>query len=325
MTKEKLSVKRIYKDSVFRMLFREKRELLPLYNAIYGTDYEDPEQMEVTTLENAIYMGFKNDISCIVDFHLALLEHQSTVNPNMPLRYLMYVSDLYEKLTAELDIYSSRQIRLPNPGFVVLYNGQEEQPEQRILLLSDAYHWKGEETALELKVLQLNINPGYNEDIVSKCSTLLEYIQFVSRTRIYQKQMPLSEAVNRAVEECIREGILEDFLRKNRAEVVKMSIYEYDEEKHLKTLQEESREDGIKLGISQGIEQGMEQGRDEILFSMFRKNKTPQDISEFTGQPLEYLYQVQEKYLTMVKEKGSYEAYTKFPPDICPEGISEPK
>ena len=123
MTQEKvkknISGKRIYKDSVFRMLFKEKDTLLLLYNAIFDTEYDDPKQIEITTLENAIYMGIKNDVSCILDFHLALMEHQSTVNPNMPLRSLMYVADLYEKQTAELDIYSGRQIKLPNPQFVV--------------------------------------------------------------------------------------------------------------------------------------------------------------------------------------------------------------
>lgn len=138
MKKETPQIKRIYKDSVFRMLFKEKGELLSLYNAIYGTEYMDPDELEIATLENAIYMGLKNDVSCIIDYHLILFEHQSTINPNMPLRSLMYVSDLYEKLTAELDIYSSRQIILPNPSFIVLYNGKRKQPERKIMLLSDA-------------------------------------------------------------------------------------------------------------------------------------------------------------------------------------------
>ena len=176
MSNEEPQVKRIYKDSVFRMLFKEKSELLSLYNALYGTEYDDPEQLEITTLENAIYMNLKNDVSCILDFHLSLLEHQTTFNPNMPLRYLMYVADLYQKLTAELDIYSSKQITLPNPGFVVLYNGEKEQPERRVLRLSDAYSWKGQGgTELELTVLQLNINEGYNQDIVTRCPALGGY------------------------------------------------------------------------------------------------------------------------------------------------------
>ena len=298
--KKNLLGKRIYKDSVFRMLFKEKDTLLLLYNAIFDTEYDDPKQIEITTLENAIYMGIKNDVSCILDFHLALMEHQSTVNPNMPLRSLMYVADLYEKQTAELDIYSGRQIKLPNPQFVVFYNGLDKQPEKRIMFLSDSYYHKDKEVSLELKVLQLNINPGYNEDIVSKCPTLFEYIQFVDCVRKHQKVLPVPEAVDEAVKECIHKGILEGFLRKNRAEVVKMSIYEYDEEKHLRTLQRESWEDGRKAGISAGVKQGTEQ----TYYRMFRNHKTPQEISEFTGESLEYLYQVQEKYLELVREEG---------------------
>lgn len=295
MSNKELQVKRNYKDSVFRMLFKKKSELLSLYNAIYGTEYDDPDQLEVTTLENAVYMSLKNDLSCILDFHLSLLEHQSAFNPNMPLRYLMYIADLYQKLTSELDVYSSRQITLPNPGFVVLYNGVKEQPEKRILCLSDAYSWKGKgDTALELKVLQLNINEGYNQDIVTRCPALSGYIQFVSRVRRNLKTMPVTEAVDYAVKDCIQDGILADFLRKNRSEVVKVSIYEYDEELHYKTLREEGREEGRK------------EERKESICRMFRRQKTPEEINEFTGEPLDYLYEVQKEYLSMVQEKERY-------------------
>ena len=290
MTEERTKINRKYKDSVFRMIFREKKELLSLFNAVYGTSFNDPGGLEVVTLENAVYMGLKNDISCILDFHLALLEHQSTYNPNMPLRSLMYVADLYQKLTTELDIYSSRQIMLPNPSFIVLYNGEKEQPEEKFLCLSGAYSWKSEDRALELKVLQLNINKGYNEKIVSRCPALSGYIQFVSRVRELQKTYPIAKAADQAVQECIRDGILEEFFRKNRAEVWKMSIYEYDEEKHHRTLREEGREGGRK----------------ESICRMLDRQKTPEEIREFTGEPLEYLYEVQKEYLAMVKEEGRY-------------------
>ena len=308
-TKKNLSGKRIYKDSVFRMLFKEKDALLSLYNAIFDTKYDDPMQIEITTLENAIYMGIKNDVSCILDFHLALMEHQSTVNPNMPLRSLMYVADLYEKQTAELDIYSGRQIMLPNPQFVVFYNGLDKQPEKKIMFLSDAYYHKDKEVSLELKVLQLNINPGYNEDIVSKCPALFEYIQFVDCVRKHQRVLPVPEAVDEAVKECIHKGILEGFLRKNRAEVMKMSIYEYDEEKHLRILQRESWEDGWEEGCEAGISAGVKQGTEQTYYRMFRNHKTPQEISKFTGESLGYLYQVQEKYLKLVREEGKYDMH----------------
>ena len=285
MTKDTLSVNRTYKDSVFRMLFREKEELLSLYNAIYDTEYTDTERMKITTLENAIYMNYKNDLSCIIDFHLALLEHQSTVNPNMPLRYLMYVADLYGKITAEYNIYSRRCIELPAPGFVVLYNGIERQPERKLLLLSDAYGVEKKEITLELSVLQLNINDGYNEKIMEKCPTLSGYSKFISYIRNNQKSMAVEEAIDQAVQQCIHEGILEKFLREHRAEVIKMSIYEYDEEKHMKALREEGREEGITLGISEN--------KKETAQRMLKTGKlTMEEIAEYSDLSVEEVEQL---------------------------------
>lgn len=276
MTKDTLSVNRTYKDSVFRMLFREKEELLSLYNAIHDTEYTDTEQMKITTLESAIYMNYKNDLSCIIDFHLALLEHQSTINPNMPLRYLMYVADLYGKITAENNIYSRRCIELPAPDFVVLYNGLEKQPERKLLLLSDAYGAEKKETALELRVLQLNINAGYNEKIMEKCPTLFGYSKLISYIRNNQKSMAIEEAIDQAVKQCIHEGILEKFLREHRAEVIKMSIYEYDEEKHMRALREEGREEGKEDNKKETAQRMLQAGR-----------LTIEEIAEYSGLSVE--------------------------------------
>ena len=91
----KKQAKKQYKDTVFRMLFRDRRHLLELYNAVSGRSCADPELLEIVTLENAIYMGVKNDLAFLVDFHLYLYEHQSTVNPNMPFRFLQYVAEEY--------------------------------------------------------------------------------------------------------------------------------------------------------------------------------------------------------------------------------------
>lgn len=290
-----VKVKRTYKDSVFRMLFRNRDRLLSLYNAIYKKEYNDSEQVEITTLENAVYMGMKNDISCILDFNLSLFEHQATINPNMPLRYLMYISDVYEKVTPEKNIYSVSRIILPNPDFVVLYNGQRNQPEKKILLLSDSYHHKAEKSGLELRVLQLNINPGCNEEIMARCPVLKEYSLFVARVRQYEESLPISAAVDRAVKECIEEGILSDFLIRNRLEVVKMSIYEYDEEKHLQAVREES------------MAEGLAKGKEQLYYRMFSKNRTPEDISDFTGESVEYLYELKEEYMATVQEERHYQ------------------
>ena len=122
----KASVRRSYKDSLFRMIFKEKRELLSLYNAINGTSYQDPDELIVTTIEDVLYMGRKNDVSFLIGTRLYLYEHQSTWNPNLPLRNLFYVSDLYSAITEERNLYSSKRIQIPTPHFLVFYNGEEK-------------------------------------------------------------------------------------------------------------------------------------------------------------------------------------------------------
>lgn len=256
-----IPVIRNYKDSVFRMIFSNKRALLNLYNALNGTDYQNPDELEVNTLENAIYLGRKNDISFVIYGKLNLYEHQSTINPNMPLRSLLYITSIYSKLAVNLNTYSSNLEKIPSPHFVTFYNGTEEQPERQILKLSDAYEVQGagmpEDTPeLELRVQVININSGYNKKLLEKCRELQEYMIYVDRVRKYALSMELSAAVEKAVDECIREGILADFLRKNRAEVVSMSIFEYNQEEHFKLIERESRERGFELGRAAGMEAG---------------------------------------------------------------------
>ena len=242
-----VKVQRNYKDTFFRMLFKDKGNLLSLYNALNRTDYKDVDRLEITTLENAVYMNYKNDVSFVFDHELMLYEHQSTVNPNMPLRDLSYVTDMLQKRTYDKDLYGSNLIRIPAPRFVVFYNGVVYQPEIQILRLSDAYEKKQENPELELAVTVYNVNHGCNDEIMDACRTLKEYAMYVKWVRTYAKQMPLAEAVEKAVDDCIKEGILSEFLIKNRAEAIAMSIYEYDEELHFKTLYEEGMDHINKL------------------------------------------------------------------------------
>ena len=125
--KERATVNRNYKDTVFRMLFSDRRNLLSLYNAISGAHYDDPEKLEIVTLENALYMGMKNDLAFIIDTELFLYEHQSTYNPNMPLRDLFYISSEYQKLVDKKSLYSSVLQKIPAPQFIVFYNGTEKK------------------------------------------------------------------------------------------------------------------------------------------------------------------------------------------------------
>ena len=243
-----------YKDTIFRMLFSDKKNLLSLYNALNGKNYSDCDNLEIVTLENAIYMSMKNDLAFILDLDLFLWEHQSTYNPNIPLRDLMYIAKEYEKYIKEkgISLYSSRQQKIPAPQFIVFYNGNRKIGECMEHRLSDAYETVRGEPALELKVLIININEGHNQKLKESCQILKEYAQYVSKVRTYKKTLSLNEAVEKAVEECIREGILREFLLANKAEVVAMSIFEYDREWEEEILRKEEFEAGKEMGKELG-------------------------------------------------------------------------
>lgn len=267
--------KRNYKDTLFRMIFREPRALLSLYNAVNGTDYRNPEELHVVTLENAIYMNVKNDLAFIVDCRMSLYEQQSTVNPNLPLRDLIYVAKEYQGMVSNRSLYSSQLVRLPTPYFVVFYNGTMDQPERMEMKLSDSFQMQVEEPALELKVVQLNVRVGYNLNLMKKCPLLAQYAEYVGRVQKYALKMPLDNAVERAVSECVREGILSDFLQRNRAEAIAVSIFEYDEEKELALFREAEREEG----------------REEALIALvcrkLRKGKSVETIAEELEEDIE--------------------------------------
>lgn len=242
-----VTVNRTYKSRIFTMIFSDKRELLALYNAVNETHYTNPDQLEINTLENAIYLSMHNDVSFIIDSRLSLYEHQSTYSPNLPLRYLFYIADLYSVLTKDDNLYGVRQIKLPTPKFLIFYNGEQKQPEKKELKLSDAFSVSETDVALELKAIMLNINPGNNETLLNACKTLHDYSQYTSRIRMYTKTMSLEDAVEQAINECIQEGILSEFLSKNKAEAKAMSIYEYDEEKHMRQTREEGEQRLLRL------------------------------------------------------------------------------
>ena len=255
-------VNRLYKARIFAMLYQDKKELLDLYNAISGKHYEDPELLEINTLENAIYMTMRNDLSFLIDFRLSLYEHQSTYSPNLPLRDLFYISDLYSGMVKDENLYGIKLVQIPAPQFVIFYNGMKEMPDRTVLRLSDAYSVKEENPALELTAVMLNINRGHNEKLKGLCKSLKDYSEYTARVREYADTMPISEAVEQAICECIQEGILAEFLKQNRAEAKQVSIYEYDEEKHMRQERETFWEDGWAAGREEGIREGEERGRE---------------------------------------------------------------
>lgn len=291
------NAQRNYKDTVFRMIFRERKNLLSLYNALNETAYTDVNGLEITTLENAVYMNYKNDISFVFDFELLLYEHQSTLTPNMPLRDLIYVTRVIQNRIKDENLYSATIVRIPTPKFVVFYNGTGFQPEQQILKLSDAFEKKQDEPELELTVLVYNINLGHNQELLGACRMLKEYAQYVETVRIFAREESFSEAVEHAVDHCIRNEILSEFLSKNRAEAIAVSIFEYNEEKHMKSEREEWREIGREEGRQEGHTEGRIEGENRTIRLM--QHLTDSDKTEELKRALtdqEYREQLYRKY-----------------------------
>ena len=284
-------VNRNYKDTVFRMLFSDRKNLLSLYNAVNQRHYTDPEDLEIVTLDNAIYMGMKNDLAFIIDTNLYLYEHQSTYNPNMPLRDLFYISNEYQKLLDKKSLYSSSLQKIPAPNFIELYNGTDTLSDFSEHRLSSAFENLSGEPKLELIVTVLNINEGHNALLMEHCQTLKEYSQYVAKVRKYAAGMPLDQAVEYAVDECIKENILADFLRKNRAEVISMSIFEYDKEEEEKKLRKAEYEAGVEAGEKSGIQKGILNTARHLL----ELNKLSlEEISSVSGLSIDELKKLQQ-------------------------------
>ena len=288
---EKIKINRQYKDRLFKLVFREKEDLLQLYNAINNTDYDNPEDIEVNTLEDVVYMGMKNDISFLLTDVLNLYEHQSTFSPNLPLRGLLYFARLYQKILGnEKRIYSRKLVELPYPQFIVFYNGTEEEPERQVLKLSDAFpKWaQTENAALECKAVVLNINLGYNKAIMEKCKKLKEYAEYIAQVR---KNLDvgynIAEAIDKATDECIAEGILEQLLRDNREEVRSMLLTQYNEQAHIEYEKE--------LSFDEGKKEGIKERERELVEKMLQKGKSVADICELTELDTEYVEKIQER------------------------------
>ena len=252
-SKHAQKINRSYKDSLFRFVFAEKKDLLELYNAINGSHYENTEDLEVNTLEDVLYLGVKNDLSFLLGSSMNLYEHQSTWNENMPLRGLFYFSELYQNyLKAEgLRLTGTgRRLLLPLPRYIVFYNGTKEEPDETQLLLSDSFPEPkgGGLPALECRAQVLNINSGHNQEIMKRCHRLKEYSEFIGEIRCrLQSGLKLEDAVEQGIEACIRRGVLSDILSRSKMEVRKMLLTEYDENER-EYLRKQSREEGVQQG-----------------------------------------------------------------------------
>ena len=267
---------RQYKDTVFRMLFSEKENLISLYNAVTGNAYQNADDLKIVTLENAIYMGMKNDLAFMLETNIYLYEHQSTLNPNIPLRDLIYIGIEYQQYVDDKSLYSSRLQKIPAPKFMVFYNGTDAVDDRVELRLSNAYEHLAGEPDLELKVLMLNVNEGHNKELMEQCQTLKEYAIYVARVRKYTSEMNLNDAVARAIDECIKEGILVEFLRKNRSEVKMVSILEYDKEWEEKKLRKAE----------------YEAGKNDVIRNMYRLGYSKEKIAEAVDKTTEEVEKV---------------------------------
>ena len=280
-------VNRTYKSTLFIMLFQDKKNLLELYNAVSGKHYTDPEVLEINTLENAIYMTVKNDISFLIDGRISLYEHQSTYNPNLPLRFLLYIAKLYSRMTRNANLYGTKVIRIPPPEFLIFYNGKEELPERTVLKLSDMYEKEDPRAGLELEAVMLNISGKHNQKLKDACRTLKDYAIYTDKVREYAEEMELADAVERAIRECIAEDVLKDFLEKHRAEAKEMSIFEYDQEKHMRQEREEAWTEGHSAGLEEGVEKGIARGEEQMLMTQIRKKLSKGKNASVIAEELE--------------------------------------
>ena len=262
-TTTNVSVSRQHKDRLFTMIFGDtsnKKNILSLYNALYDTHYTNEEDVEITTIEDAIYIKMKNDVSLLLDNCLSLWEQQSTYNPNMPVRGLIYFGNLYNSYIKQrnLKIYNSTLVKLPTPKYIVFYNGTKEREPVEKIRLSDAFMTEDPFHEFEWTATMINLNKGKNEKLLSKCKPLSDYMVLINKINCYKKtEKSLMDAVNQAINECIEENVLADFLRKHRGDIMSTCLTEFDEELYKEGLLEE----GHRLGLAEGHELGLTEGQ----------------------------------------------------------------
>lgn len=233
-----MSENREYKSDVFSMIMEDKNNALQVYNALNGSNYNDPEQVEIEKLESGISLTIRNDCAFIVDMSLNIYEHQSSYNPNMPLRSLIYFTSYIRQLTQNRDLFSSSVVKIPTPHFAVFYNGTKDRPPREIVKLSMSYEKPTDEPELELICSVYNINPGKDEELLEKCPVLYEYMQFIEAVRTYEAD-GMAEPIKRAIDHCIKNHILEEFLKEHREEVLKVMTIDMTFEKREALMHEE--------------------------------------------------------------------------------------
>ena len=259
--KQEQEVKRTYKDSVFVTIFHEKSKLIELYNALFDTNYDESEPIDIVTIKDVLFRTLKNDVAFVLGGRfVVLVEHQSSINENMPLRDLMYISTVLKRMVDTTRLYRERRLMIPRPEFIVFYNGTKDFPAYQELRLSDSFlgeKQKDEEDALQLIVKVYNINTEKNSEILGRCETLRQYSRFVEIMRSYKEDSELTnDVIVEVLDRCKKEGILTEFLDKYGTEIVEMLFKELTREEDL----EISRLDGYEEGFNSGERAGFSKG-----------------------------------------------------------------
>lgn len=247
-----------YKDSLFRFIFgreENKEYLLSLYNAVNGTKYTDKNSLKITTIEDSLFVSYKNDLSFIFDSCINLYEHQSTINYNMPLRGMIYSAVLYSSYITDngLDLYRKKMIKIPNPRYIVFYNGTDNAPEKQYLQLSDAFCKDDNKTVYkgmyEWTAIVYNVNAGHSKALMESCKALKDYSEFIESVRTYKESFnSLKDAIEAALKDAIEKNLLNGFFSRCKSEVLSMALLEFNEELHEKSLREEGFEEGLQEG-----------------------------------------------------------------------------
>jgi hypothetical protein len=279
-----------YKNSVFTKLFSDKTKLRRLYNALTGSSYGSGTPLVINTLQDVLYMNRLNDISFVLDNILVILiEHQSTINLNMPLRFLLYIARLYEKILDTEGLYRETRIKIEKPEFIVLYNGLKPMPDHMTLKLSDAFKAESREAPiLELVVKVYNVNKGHNDGILKKSGDLREYTQFIDMMRENGKTLPREEAAKLTIRSCIKQGILIKFLKEHASEVQNMLLAEWDWDAAKQVWQEEAKEKGLDMGIEKTLSLIRQGYTPEQVETMLRKKETTRRARALKRHPVKH-------------------------------------
>ena len=290
--KQRVYVNNHHKDRLFIRLFgspENKAGMLSLYNALNDTEYSDVNALELYTIEDVIFLGMKNDVGYILDGYLSLWEHQSTKNPNMPLRGFLYHAKMYEKYIKDrdIDIFSSALQRIPTPQYYVFYNGDSNAGDIETLKLSASFINPVEEGKFEWTATMLNINLGHNDVLMEKCSTLKQYATLLDKIKDGIKRgMDVENSIIEAVNWCIANDVLKDYLIRHKSEVIGMVLTEYDEKKHIKNEKQISWEEGR--------EEGREENRLEVATEMLKERYSLDSILRISKLPKDKIMSIAE-------------------------------